>query len=227
MANTTFKNIQDRCLALGYGENDRANFKLWINEVDADIFGRHNWNWARGIEQFNTAASTSTYTISSTLSGNLTTVDRLRPITSGLAPITFIEYYSDQRHDFVRLAETDTNNTTGYPVYWSAHGDEFFLYPTPDAVYTYQAEGQLDHTELSADGDAIAIPAEFRHLLIHGACARAALRDRMPQMYEIYNGQYERGLDEMKVWDRLRTATAQPQRAALPSMYGDRARWRK
>ncbi len=226
MANTTFKNIQDRCLALGFAETDRDNMKLWLNEANQDILSRYPWMWNRTVESFSTVAGTATYTITTTLSGNLTTLDRIRPISTGLPTLEFIDYYSDQIHDFVRLSETDTIATQGTPTQWSRHGDEFYLYPTPDAVVTYQAEGQAKHVEMSGDSDAVVIPARFRHALIHYALSQAYLRNRNSEMYALHSGKYEEAIEEMKQDDKRKTAMASPKVAEMPSTYGNHYRHR-
>lgn len=106
-------------------------------------------------------------------------------------------------HEYLKKSIDDEYNTSdtgirGLPKYvFRAPGNEYGVWPVPDEAYTVVYDYYQDRVELSAYDDTLAVPEQYRNVVIDGAMYYMHLfkgdleaADRMKQVFE-------RGIDNM------------------------------
>lgn len=197
MANLAiFKDIQDRVMAFGYGEADRAYVKAMINQADRDLHARFRWPWRES-----TASVTATLNTPTTVIPSASTVESvrfLRPAFTqilGYEPVFVPAELADPNH-FIRKNYTYAPGLpTGLPKRYSIWNDTFFWDPIPDGAYAYTMFFYLAATvEMSADADVPIVPLRYTDYLVQRALQYMAQRDRnMP------SAQYWQSLADARV----------------------------
>jgi hypothetical protein len=213
MANPTvsYLDLQDRCLTYGYGEVDRNNFKVWINQSYMEVVGSWRWSWLEASTTLATVAGTQTYAVPT----DMLTFGKLVPDDTA-AP--FPEY-TDQ-FDFRRyMSVNDAALDEGIPTHFTLANDLFVFYPVPDAVYNYLVLYWAEPPPLSADIDLTYLSDSDVDIIVLGALARAAQRENDMGRYQVYATQFTAQLAQMVRTEKLSQAQT-IRRAALPASYG-------
>lgn len=196
----TFVDIQDRVLAFGYGEVDRANVKRWINQAYDDIISRRRWSWLQDTQSVSTVANQQTLVVSG-LTDPPNFWGRLYPTTTNLMEPEFLDPM--KFNDGLTRRPYDTG-WRGVPQYYTIFDDTITFYPTPDAVYTYTLYYWRGTPELVGDSDVPLIPRQWRHVLVYGALRYAAERDRNDASVIRRTAEYEKNIANMIGAENLR-----------------------
>lgn len=208
----TFKNIQDEVLSYGYGENDRARVRMWINAAYRDIASRARWAWT----QASIAVATTPGQPFVTLSSSIDYWGRLRPAESGVVVPQFVDWQGFN-NDFIVVAPDDLAD--GMPSYYSLWNDAIYFNPVPDDVYQYTAECWATPVDLSADTDEPQIMQTDRAVLVVGALKHASARDKDWNAYSRWENQYEGMVAKMRAKSNMKQ-TETPRRIPMPEEYG-------
>ena len=74
------------------------------------------------------------------------------------------------------------------------------LYPTPDAIVSFTAEGLSNLTNLSADGDIPTIPADFHDILVLGALSDELFKMEKYPLAKDFQSQYEERASDLRLF---------------------------
>jgi hypothetical protein len=216
-AGLTFKTIQDRVITYGFGEADRTNIKGWINVRYSDIVGRRRWSWLSEQLTLNTVTGQSNYSIATLTTNTFSRHGRLQSTQLTAPDPVFVDMMS--MDDWAASRNIGDLTTRGVPEFYGLWDGELWFWPVPAAVYSYTWKFYKTYTELSADGDIPLVPANFSNVLVIGALAEAAQRDRDPELYALRSAEFERKINEMIGADRSQQEET-PRRAVMPTSYG-------
>jgi hypothetical protein len=88
-------------------------------------------------------------------------------------------------------------NETGTPDSWTRIGTAIRLYPNPDRALTGVADYVRKATEMAADGDNTVLPDDYADILVWGAVADIAIRQRDYDTHQWAKGLFNEQLREM------------------------------
>ena len=107
---------------------------------------------------------------------------------------TFLPYTQFQE---VSFGDDGSAAAEGVPEWWSERGNQIVFYPRADAVYSISIEYVLHAPDLDQDTDEPLLPVEYHDVLVYGAAAELAARERDGQSYAILSGAHTTRLAEM------------------------------
>lgn len=175
----------------GYGTDTATAQTSMLNSVYRRIAGRHRWPW---LEKENVALSTTAsdpdYSLSTIT--DLLHIDAVR-IEFGTS-YPKIEYMEPQ--DFSDLEHEDRVN--GEPIFWTYMNSELRLWPTPDKAYSLTIDYIRRPTDLSLDADEPAFDAIYHDILVWGAAAQMAYRERDWSAKNFADAEYDQRFREME-----------------------------
>lgn len=194
--------------ARGYGP-DSANHDIFINGVYRRLNGKRRWPWTE--TQGFLAAVVGNPDVAVTSLPSFLAIDAVRiEFGTDYRNLEYIDpqAFRDRQH---------TNRTSSTPYCWTYFDDKIRLYPTPDRAFTVIVEYSLDVPDLVAPTDVPVFPATFHEILVEGAVAEMAMRQRDDNAYAISNQRYEQLLVEMEraVGIRQRQTPTQVRRSAF------------
>ncbi len=132
--------------------------------------------------------------------------DQTYPFTTAslLTPSAIEDIFSinDELREIRRVPHEDAKQmfpsgatTTGRPMYWSKHADTIYLWPTPDAVYTYAIDGLKKAFDwVAANSAPTDLPDDFHELIALWVLHRGYLQQDDPETAAFYVRQFEDGL---------------------------------
>ncbi len=217
MASPTFVELQQRVQARDYGSADLATIRVAINEAYETVMSSARWPFARTSTTVSTTAGSATVSLSSIT--NFQDFGRLRSNTVGVPTPQYVEFDTPQYDLFTREAPNLT--ATGVPTWYTFRNfNTIELYPTPNAVYTYAVWYWTTPTLLVNDSDEPVIPASERNVLVYGALAKLAERDRDFSGAAYHDALFQRELSGMKgKYVHTRGAMGST-RVVMPDHYG-------
>lgn len=186
----TFKEIQDRIISYGWGEDDRARIKVWVNDCYQDIASRQRWSWTRTTASVTTTANTPT----NTLATNPQFWGRLRPFTPAVRVPEFVGVDAPDSP----FLDAQGERTAAMPEVYTVVGSTIRWFPTPDVAYGYAAEYWAAPPVLTADGDTPLLDSADHLVLVMGGAMHAAVRDQNGPFINHFSGQYEGMIAKMK-----------------------------
>jgi len=175
--------VRTRC---GLNAND-ANFTdaillVLINAALRQISTVEDWPWM----QVSTTAVTVANTETISLASNCRKVNQMQYEYRDLRYVQFRD-----RHLYYGL--------TGYPALFSEFAGSYYIWPTPDAVYTINyTYYRTTETALSAAGDSPLIPDWAIDLLIAKVCALVARRNRDKDLESVFYAEYRNALSDIR-----------------------------
>lgn len=207
-----FVALQNECLQYGYGSRERDYFKTWLNEANYDVATRNEWRWLQDQVSVATVALNPVVSVPVTdmMFGN-----RLRPNLSTTPEPTYLAWNSYQ-DGFHRFGQDDSY---GVPRIYTFYDNQLRFYPTPDAVYTYTLISQELPVEMVDDADEPWMPTEHRGVLVSGAMAKMAARDKDFNAVQFWQDQYEGQIAKMRMANN-KTDSGRPHKIPMPRHYG-------
>ncbi len=114
------------------------------------------------------------------------------------------------RIDADTMEEMHASTTTGQPAWWTMYGDQFRVFPTPDATYSARIAGHYRLVPLSADADTNAWTNFAANLIRYSALRRL-------YAFPIRNAEMSQGAMAMEVQelDYLRRETDRRKRIGV------------
>lgn len=164
----TFLEIQDEVIDAQFSERKRDNVKRWINLRYAQAWSAHDWSFTYATATVSPTAATRTLTKGVTVQRVIELNDENGEKIDYVTPYDYRPY-------------RDTLAGSGRPEVFTVVGGSVLLGPVPDATYSdWTLWYRVGLTELSANGDVPALPAEFHYLLVHGALATGLVLENDP-----------------------------------------------
>lgn len=166
----------------GFEDKTSASKMEKINDTLWDVCGREPWYF---LESTNTSL-----TIDST--GKITSPTSISKITS-LIDTSNNRVLEPIEHDTLVQMYPSRITETGYPkLYYQTAGD-FYVWPIPDATYTYHLKYMRLHPELTSSDveSAIYLPARHHRVLVLGALSKMYAEDDDPELAAAYDEMFE------------------------------------
>ncbi len=216
----TVGDIKAAIRAHGFETDLAAQQLIFINETQRDVIGDHRWRFMLTSATVAAVAGTASYTLPT--SPALHHVESIRLAITG----TFLpELEWRDTEDF--LAEEAANAsfvpyTT--PYWWTdAVPGSFRVYPAPSSAGTFTVRYFKQLTDLTADGDTPQVPTPYLDVIVAGACAKLAGRERRFDAADRWQKRYEERLAAMRSQYGLRQRQ-NSDRVLSSGRYGDRER---
>lgn len=89
-------------------------------------------------------------------------------------------------------------STTRQPNFWSVQGDTLYLWPIPDATYTWTVTGYRKPRAFTAVGDEPDLPDEFHELVAIWGLGRAYAQQDDLEQAGFWRGQFDEGLRTLR-----------------------------
>lgn len=165
--------LQASLQAKGYGTDTSAQQIIAINDTYRRVIGMHRWPFLETtVNTLVTVANASTV--------NLTSVTDLR--TDGIDRV-FLTIGTDSFPlEYLRPSEFRRKQAlysdAGEPEAWTFSQGALRLWPTPDRVYTVTLDYLKDAPDLAAGSDSPLFDETYHDLLVWGAVADLAFRER-------------------------------------------------
>lgn len=173
MAARTFAQLKAAVQDEGYGTDTATQQGNFINAEYKQLAGKRRWKWLEAVDSTTTTLQgTANYTPSIAYR----TLDAVR-IVDALGTPAYLEPMNEQ--DLLDLLRRDTGSGIfGTPRYWTLYAGQIYLWPIPDNVYRLTLYYIRNVTTMVADGDTHLVPEEYDGILVWGAVARMAMRQR-------------------------------------------------
>lgn len=189
---TTVENIYASLQAKGYGTDTepQAAQILNINAVHKRVLNSRRWRFMETTATKSiTANSTSTALVARDLTQQVNGV-RLLDANSNFCEVDNINPQRIQE----LLAEFPE---AGEPEFWSITGQTLLLWPIPSRAYTATLEIQEAITKLTAKTDLVQVPDSHVEILVWGAIADQAFRERDWNARQVADDHFNTLLQEM------------------------------
>jgi hypothetical protein len=176
-------NVED----LGYSQLDtQANSA--INRVHRRVLGMRRWDFLEAQTTDAVAAGDSTIG----LPADCKRVDaiELEDATGATVDFQFRPY--QQFRDYAKWDED-----RGVPRWWTEHAGSILIYPTASQPFTATIDYVVEVTDMSVDADEPQVPAGYHDVLVYGAAAELAMRERDEFGYQVFANTYGTRLSEM------------------------------
>jgi len=179
--------LQDK----GYATDTAASQTRMLNSIYRRIAGEHRWPW---LDRQSTALATVAGNQSVTLTAvtSLMWVDAVRleygteyPEVKFLAP----QALRDMAH---------VDRSTGTPRFWTEEFGELRFWPTPDKAYTVVLDYMTTPPDLAVDADIPLFDSTYHDVLVWGAIAEMAFRERDWSAKNFAAAEYADRYGEMK-----------------------------
>ena len=192
----TLAGLRSAIQAKGFGTDTVAAQTSAINSAYRRVVGMRQFSWL--IISANTAA---------TVNENVVT---FAPVTQMQEPIEVRAALGTDKYDleyvhpteFARLKHLD--DTPALPTQWTYLSGTIQVYPRPDFAYTMTVTYVQDPPVLVNDGDVPVIPDTHADVLVWGAIAELAFRERDIPTAQHANGEYNIRVKEMMTSEGIR-----------------------
>lgn len=175
----------------GYGTDTATAQTAMLNSVYRRVAGLHRWPWLEVQDvSITTTVGDSDYSLAALTT--LAHIDAVRIEKGTDRPE--LEYLEPQ--DFRDLEHVDRDN--GVPLYWTYAASELRLWPAPDQAYTVTIDYIKRTTDLSADADSPLFDSQYHDVLVWGAIAEMAFRERDWSAKNFADAEYRQRLMEME-----------------------------
>ena len=215
---TTFTDIVTEALARDYGANtDTTNMGLFVNDANAEVHAAFRWSWAETFSTLTSVAGTETLTVPA----DLLYVGRIRPNDAVSPELIYLDPGLINEDSPLAEFNPTAAGQRNVPRYITRWGSNFYLDPTPDAVYTWRLYYWKAPTTLSGV-QTPDMPVADREVLVYGALVRAAERDRQWDAAQFWKQRFDEKLEQMKQKDQALVQSARY--VSMPRSYGRRFR---
>jgi hypothetical protein len=203
----TFSQLYTEVLDHGFDATSyTSRVKTWLNEAQAIIARRLQ---IRELEVQSTVATVAGTATVALPSGFI----RMNGIVDTDYPRKLI-FNEDPD---VLLAFNEGGDFTDRPDSYSLTEDGILLSPTPDAVYTLTLDYWSRPTDLSADGDVSALPADYHFVMLSYALSRAYRSEDDAAMSQFFMQEFQRDLALMASDVQYQARVTRQ----VPGMWGD------
>lgn len=169
------------CLGHQFNNNYSDRIIKYINEGQNKVISEAQIPVSQTAISFNTVAGENTYNLD-------------------IAQLMSIK---NQDEDYI-LSRIDLNlfdrlnEETGTPFYYTIFGDEFALWPTPDAEYTLIVKAYEVSTPITLATDESILPDKYRYILKHYALARCYEAEHDEKWTVHHDNKFDAGLEKLK-----------------------------
>lgn len=192
----------------GYETDTAAAQTEVLNATYRRVCGEHHWEWLE-------AGAVSPAVAVGAVFVTFSTTDLIQPIAVRLT-FPFNAPYTEQYNliyiepnDFRNRTAEDGENTVsairGRPLYWTHQGTpnttggmSVQFWPAADKAYGFNVDYIKDPPDLVSDTDTPIFPPTYHDILIYGALAEMAARERDYFMHQVWMGDYTQMLQRMK-----------------------------
>lgn len=206
--------IRDTLQAHGYATDTATAQNLVINSVYRAVLAHRRWPWLQKQASLTLSADASTIDLSSVT--DLRDIDALR-----VADQDDPQYANLQE---LRSWSVPNSTVRGYPLLWSQPAPTTLeVYPPADRAYDVTIDYIYTPPALSDDADVPVIPEQHHDVLVYGAIARMAIRERDASVRQLMSVDYELALRALTSASavRQRQSTSQVVRSGF---YGNNVR---
>ena len=166
-----------------------ANLLEFINSAYQDVSTEHAWHWREATQSITTTAGDSTYdapadwhsTLSMTITGSGDIVGRVL-----------------QRRSWKWTRRVSHTNVQSIPAFYCEYDGVFYIYPSPDGVYTVDHRYLQTVSDLGALGNSVVSPDQFDRLIVTRASSYVAQKLRDTELYQMMETQYNKQIRNMK-----------------------------
>lgn len=174
--------------ALGFGTDSASAQNAAINRVYRRVLGLRRWDFLEATTTDPIAAGESTVTLPS----DFKRIDRLDLVDAAGDPLymAFKTYneFQDQARSFTER---------GTPCWWTERAGVVSIWPTADAAYTATLDYIKHAPDLTDDSHIPLLPVEYHDILVYGAAAELAARERDWSMHGVMSNSHTTRLGEM------------------------------
>ena len=158
-----YLSLTNECLAHGFDDSLwRSRFKTWINEAQKIVVRRSNIPEFESTDGFFSTAGDESLGF---LASDFLTVISMRDVTNSQGEYPL---------ELVTILDVDQAlQLSGRPDFYRLVSNEVFVWPIPDAVYTYTMRYRSNCANLVNDNDSPEIPADYHLMLVDWALYRA------------------------------------------------------
>ncbi len=189
----TVGDIRTDIRALGFETDTAAQQLVAINGAMRRIMsGPVKWDWALASTTITTAVGDFDYA----MPAGVGSPSSLRLVTAGSAGDELVHVPRERLQQ--EIAASAAPLVTGVPAYWTDDSSFIYVWPIPNAVSTLTLRYFRAHTTLTADGDALLIPDDYRDVVTFCAAARISQRERDWAAASAFEREYKDRLAEMK-----------------------------
>lgn len=180
--------IRSDLQALGFGSDSATAQNAAINRVYRRVLGLRRWDFLEAQTTATVASGASTVTLPS----DFKRLDRI-DIKDAAGDPLYMEFkpyneFRDQAHAFPE---------TGTPQWWTERGGVVSIWPTADATYTLTLDYIKHAPDLTDDSHIPLLPVEYHDVLVYGAAAELAARERDWTMHSVMANSHTTRLGEM------------------------------
>lgn len=195
MADRTFLDLTDEVLDHGFDPTIyRPRVKRWLNDGVRRLKRRLEIadNQAEGTQILSVGLAAYALPTNFVRLAREDTRGSMRIVVDGAADVMLVEVG-------LRALDELDESRTGTPDRFALDGDEYILWPVPDAADTLKLRYWSGASEMSGDGDLPGIPDEYAELAVSYALSRAYKSEDDPEMATFHFGEWERDTQRMGV----------------------------
>ena len=195
-----FNEVELTSSGFGNARGFQIQCKNAINDSINYIYQREfGWSFSHSLQTETLVASTTRYTISSSIyhtDFETFRIEKSDSLGNDGVTLRLLDYkeYVDKFID-----QESTSNVGGIPIFvFRTPDNNYGLYPYPDKAYTLKYDAFSKPTALSAATDAPSIPEQFRQVIVDGATAYGYQYRGEAQQYGINFSRFEEGIKQMQ-----------------------------
>lgn len=186
--------IRDELQAHGYANDTEDAQTTLINAVYRDVLLERRWPWLRRQATVPLPAQASSADL--LLIADLRDVDAIH--IEGFEDPVFIEVENFRAY---RYAD---NRSRGRPQAWTLTPDRIEVWPSADRDYELVVDYIAAAPRLVSEFDVPVIPEQHHDVLVYGAAARMAIRERDTDQRQLMAAEYERALARLRAASNVR-----------------------
>lgn len=189
----TLAELQASLQAKGYATDTLTAQTNALNRVYARVLGLHRWPFIQAQTGAVTVAGTATVSLAAITDLRDNGIDAVRLSTSAADRLS-LDYMEPQSFRDLQHSFTDYDE----PLYWTVIDNQLTLWPTPIRAYTVTIDYAKKVADLAAAGDTPVFDSTYHELLVWGAVADIAYRERDYSGAAWANQQYMMRVGEME-----------------------------
>lgn len=168
----TLTNVTDAIQARGYGSDTLTTQQELVRAELRRIYGLRRWKWLDKTGTLTLTAAVDSVSLSGL--SDLRAIDAVRASFS-TTEYDDMEWLPEQQLRKLSHVERDDRDV---PMYWTQFADKILVHPRPDRAYTLTVDYGRRTTLPTSGSDTIVLPDEYLDVLVWGAVAALAFRQR-------------------------------------------------
>jgi hypothetical protein len=184
----TFLQLQNELIsvpAARFKETQRTSVTYWLNAALGEFWNADEWSFRNGTGNATVTAGSSALTGLPADFGTALGLYRADGVSVNyLRPRKFLEAYQ-------------ASTLTGLPTDYTLIGSSGLVGPVSSETATYQLLYEKALTQLSADADVPAIPAEYHYALVYGASVKGLVQEQ-DFTFQFAAGEWQKAIDSCR-----------------------------